>query len=142
MLGRRRRRGANAIEFVMIAPVLVGMAMGMVDFGWFFMQEALVANALSSAVMAGSAHQPAPEDAPGTCTPCVAAVQTHAEAALANLGVAAVSGSLVPTIEPLSGTCALVLEPTLEHTELVGLVPVPEAYSLRVVALAQLVRGC
>lgn len=40
MLNRRHlRRGANAIEFALILPVLVGLMGSIVEYGWYFHRE-------------------------------------------------------------------------------------------------------
>jgi len=40
-----RERGAAAVEFALIAPLLVLLVLGSIEFGWFFFTQANVANA-------------------------------------------------------------------------------------------------
>ena len=40
--GRRSRRGANAIEFALVAPVLFLIIMAVMEFGWFFCHSLLL----------------------------------------------------------------------------------------------------
>lgn len=39
---RRSRRGTNAIEFALTAPVLFGIVLGTMDFGWMFCHQLLL----------------------------------------------------------------------------------------------------
>lgn len=40
--GRRSRRGANAVEFALVAPVLFLIIMAVMEFGWFFCHSLLL----------------------------------------------------------------------------------------------------
>lgn len=40
-----RERGAAAVEFALVAPLLVLLVLGSIEFGWFFFSQANVANA-------------------------------------------------------------------------------------------------
>lgn len=48
--GGGRRRGANAIEFALILPVLLAILSGIVDYGWIYM----IRTAATSAARAGA----------------------------------------------------------------------------------------
>lgn len=39
---RRSRRGTNAVEFALTAPVLFGIILGTMDFGWLFCHQLLL----------------------------------------------------------------------------------------------------
>ncbi len=64
LLSRRARRGAAALEFALCAPVLVTVAAGVVDWGWFLSREAQLEDAARDAARSGAAAPEgvAPED--------------------------------------------------------------------------------
>lgn len=45
MVGLRRRRGANAIEFALTFPIFVFMLLGVMEYGYYFYLNALVEDA-------------------------------------------------------------------------------------------------
>jgi len=49
---RRRRRGANAIEFALTLPVAVAVLAGIIDYGWLFFQQ----EAIEAATRDGARH--------------------------------------------------------------------------------------
>lgn len=138
----RVRRGANAVEFALIMPLLVTLLGGVVDYGWFFWREALATNALREGVRAGSLKAPLSGETGMTCSPCLAAANTAANASLAAQGFASIGN--VATLErlPSTGTpCtyAIVLQPTIVHARIMPLIPGPESYNIRVLSMAQAV---
>ena len=136
------RRGSAAVEFALVMPVLMAILMGIIDYGWFYLKESLVADALRVGVRAGSLQAPADEDASGACSTCATLAAAVAAAELATHGVVVDPSEVTPTVEAISGTCALVLEPTIPHRAMLGLVPVPDFYAVRAVAYAYNVSGC
>lgn len=141
-LRRRNRRGANAIEFALVAPVLMAMMLGVVDYGWYFFRESLVTNALRTAVRSGSILDPADGDGTGECTPCSDRTAAVAVDSLGDLGITVTAAEVTPAISNLAGTCAVELSVTIPHDPLVGFIPVPQAYAIQVVSLAQNISGC
>jgi Flp pilus assembly protein TadG len=141
-LARRARRGAAAIEFALVLPVLFALLTATFDYGWFYLREGLVTSVLREAVRAGSYQKPSDSDVAGACSACASRAASVAVAELSGLGIVVSAADMTPTIENIAGTCALVLEPSIPHRAVVGLVPVPSAYSIRVVAHAQNVSGC
>lgn len=139
---QRARRGGSAIEFALTLPLLVVCVTSTVDYGWYFLQETFVTNALSDAVRAGSYGEPAVDEAPGECRACLTQVSAVAVAELETLGIAVVAEDVMPVIVNIQGTCAIVLQPGVPHTALVGFVPTPSTYDIRLVAYAQNVTGC
>lgn len=139
---RRRRGGATAIEFALLLPLLVAIVTSTMDYGWYFLQESLVLSALRDAVRAGSYQNPAAGEASNACAACLSLTASVAVAELADLGIAASEAEVTPTVANVAGTCALVLEPTVPHAPLIGFVPMPATYALRVVAYAQNLSGC
>jgi Flp pilus assembly protein TadG len=61
-LAARRQRGIAAIEFALLAPPLLAIALGMAQFGWLLSNYVMVANAASSAARYFAAQR-------GTTTP-------------------------------------------------------------------------
>ena len=139
---RLGRRGASAFEFALVSPVLLAMVFGMMDYGWYFSQEALVTSALDAAVRAGANVVPEFDEGPGECAMCIEATRQYAQDALGKVGVSATLSEVTPTIQNVNGTCALILQPTLPHAELIGLVTVPDAYRVQTIAMAMNVSGC
>lgn len=139
---RSNRRGASAVEFALIMPVLIALVMGLVDYGWFFTVQGQTMSALSSSMNAGAHLNPTESDGDGRCDSCVETAAGHAAIALQNLGHRVTSADLTPQIERISGTCALTLTVHLDHQSIVGLVPVPHGYTLSVNALLLHVEDC
>jgi Flp pilus assembly protein TadG len=50
----RQRRGANAIEFALVLPVLLTILFGTMDYGWYFFQRMGLTEAVSDAARAAS----------------------------------------------------------------------------------------
>jgi Flp pilus assembly protein TadG len=136
------RRGASAVELALVLPLLVVLVTATLDYGWYFLQESFVTNALRDAIRAGSFQSPAAEEAPGDCAACGTRTAAVAVAGLSALGIEVEASQVTPVVEELAGTCALVLEPTIPHAALIGLVPTPRTYGVRLVAYAQNVTGC
>ena len=139
---RQRRRGTTALEFALILPVLFALLAGTVDYGWFFLRESLINNALRDAVRVGSFQSPSSDEAPGTCASCLSRTADRAVSNLAALGIPLGADAVTPSIVSVSSACVLVLEPAITHTPLVGLVPNPTTYSVRLVGFAQGISGC
>ncbi len=68
LLGRARERGAAAVEFALVLPVLVMIMMGIIDFGMVTNAQAIVANAARDGARAASMGA-------NSSTSCVAAVK-------------------------------------------------------------------
>ena len=50
MTAFRRRRGATALEMAIIAPLLMTILFGIIEFGWYFMARQMVHNSASEGV--------------------------------------------------------------------------------------------
>jgi len=137
--GRKQRTGAAAVEFGLIAPVLVVIAGGVADYGWFFHREAMVTNVLESAVRAGSVQSQVSGEGTGVCSNCVAVANSAATAGLAAIGITLASpGASIQTVTAGGTTTyAVQLNPTISHTRLFPLTPGPTSMNITVVALAQ-----
>lgn len=55
---RRRRRGANALEYALTLPFFLLITFGMMEYGWFFAKVAQVNGALAQSCREGSLIDP------------------------------------------------------------------------------------
>lgn len=51
---RSRRRGAQAVEFALTAPILIILVAGTVDYGWFFHHRIVLVDAVAQGAKAAS----------------------------------------------------------------------------------------
>lgn len=65
---RSRRRGAQAVEFALTAPILVILIAGTVDYGWYFHHRIVLTDAVAQAAKAASFEV----DSPATIASAVA----------------------------------------------------------------------
>lgn len=141
-VGRAERRGSQAVEFALLLPVLSAILLGTVEYGWYFWRESLVTNALRDAVRAGSYQAPTSNEATGQCSACLTKTAQVARASLAGMGITVTQASVTPTIANVSGTCAIVLQPSIPYEPLLNFVPTPTYFGVRLVGFAQSVSGC
>ena len=59
---RRRRRGANAVEFALTLPVFMTIYLGIMEIGWFFYQESLIADATRDGCREGGLYEEEGDD--------------------------------------------------------------------------------
>lgn len=135
-----RRRGANAIEFALIAPMLLVMLAGTLDYGWYFWREAMLVNGLREAVRAGGMQSAGTDEQTGACANCVAVAQTLVTQTLKDQGYG--GAALTPKFErvPATGTpCAyaVTLSGKLDHARLFTLVPGPNQMNISLASMAQ-----
>lgn len=134
ILGRRSRddRGSLVVEFGLLAPILLLLVFGIVDFGWAQLQASMINNASRDAArvasLSGSYEQVQstidteltsagiqPEDVTVNIT-CTNAVGASCDGTAASYNANATSGSTVTVtvsythgwVTPLGATCALV----------------------------------
>ncbi len=147
---RRARRGAEAVEFALVAPLLIGLAFGSIDYGLYFWQQTRATIAVNNAMRAGGLTAPPDEElGQGSCSTCQDVVQNEAANNLAAAGID------VPDVRVLrpdvigvgpslaSGrVCALRLDLSLPYTPITGMFQVPESYTIRAQVVAQGAKGC
>lgn len=139
---RLARRGANAIEFALVMPVVVATALGTLDYGWFFLNQWQVVRATNEAVRFGAIQVPADSEGQGSCALCVASATTVAKNRLANQGLTVSSQDVTPTIVTIEGTCALQMTADITHDPIVGFVPLPDTYRAQAIWVMPNVFGC
>jgi Flp pilus assembly protein TadG len=117
---RRSRRGANAIEFALILPVLLAMLTGIMDYGWLYMVRTAAVTAARVGAREG-AFTPQDSDPDG-------AAATAANTQWASLGLPVDA----PTIVAFrSGDPELmVVRIEVDVTSLVGLVAGPDTFEV------------
>ncbi|MDP2310826.1 MAG: pilus assembly protein [Pseudomonadota bacterium] len=137
------RRGGAAIEFAIVLPLFTTFVYAILEYGWFFWRQSLIIIALNQALRAGSFEAPDTEtEESSECGACQTVAAAAAVASLERIGLAVDPDEVTPAIEAIDSTCALVFQTSLPHTSLIGLVPVPSAYDIRLVAYAQNLIGC
>ena len=61
MTSRRNQRGASAVEFALILPILICVLFGIVEFGLLMYDKAVITNASREGARAGIVFSPRPE---------------------------------------------------------------------------------
>lgn len=124
---RRSRRGAQAVEFALLLPVLLGLTSGIIDYGWYFSQHLEVLQASRDAVRSAAVLDQ--DVAPNT--PCYTAVE-NARTNLNTKGFDGTGATLAAVV--LDGDKVVVLTLSVPYAALFGLIPVPGAYTSTVAA--------
>jgi hypothetical protein len=62
MTSRRNQRGASAVEFALILPLLICVLMGIVEFGLLMYNKAVITNASREGARAGIVFSPRPSE--------------------------------------------------------------------------------
>lgn len=137
---RRTRRGVNALETGLVMPLLVVLMTGLIDYGWFFWQESLVTNAMRAGVRTGSLKRPA-DSADQDCPQCLNTAEGSSENKLLAEGFTIdMDGTASLLRIPATGVPCIytvVVEKEIPYTPLVGILPSPDHYTVRVQAIAQ-----
>ena len=106
------------------------MLLGLVDFGWFFLRQALVVNSVRESMRFGALQTPDDADPAGECSPCTDGAATQIVSALAAYGIVVDASEVTPTILAVDGTCAMELDPTILFEPMTGFVPTPNAFDV------------
>lgn len=116
---RRGERGAAAVEFALIFPLLAAVLFGAVEYGWVLFQQFNLANAVRDGLRQGVTVSQTANPDPGAT-----AVQV-ARQDLQKLGVA--TGSVVLTATYTGGvpTRTMTLAADMTYRKLTGFVPTP-----------------
>ncbi len=125
---RTSRRGASAIEFALTTPVLAGMVVGVLDFGWFFVQQSAVVTVVRDGVRMGVTA----ED--GDATVATSTAQSFIESELASRSVAcsdATGCTIDVEVDTTGAYDVLTATVTAEFQPLAGMpgIPLPASIS-------------
>lgn len=112
---RRGRRGAYALEFALVLPIIVTMGGGVLDWGWYFRQEYKVQAAAKVCARTGVSTDQ--DDDPESAATAAGA------ASLAEQGIDASTATLVATPSAAAPQALLTCDVTVPFTNLVGIVP-------------------
>jgi len=119
----RWRRGAQAVEFALLAPVLVAVTGGVVDYSWYFSERQTVLAAARDGARAGAIV-----DSEFGTSPCAVA-EAQATQALSTAGLSSGSATVRATTVPLAGgDTAIQVEVELTFQPLMGLIPTPDEH--------------
>jgi Flp pilus assembly protein TadG len=116
---RRGRRGAYAVEFALVLPVLVAFAAGMTDWGWYFAREYEVQAAAKVCARTGASTDR--DDNP------VGAAQTAGQASLTEAGRDPTLGTVVATRSGSTPGERITCTVSQPLAPLIGLVPTMSA---------------
>jgi hypothetical protein len=107
VLGRRRERGAVAVEFALVLPILLLLVLGGIDWGYFFFAGEVAANAAREAARTGSIarvrmgytdpcqNDPGPPTAPGAIAVATSYLQ----------GAGLITGPMDGRLKTIEATC-------------------------------------
>ena len=139
----RNRRGAEAIEFAMVSPILIMLVFGSIDYGLYFWQQFRATNAILSAMRTGGLT--APPDAEvgaGRCSTCISTVESEAVSSLADVGINVDASEVRPSIVGVNGVCTLVVNSTIDYSPITGMFRLPDNYEVNIQVVAQGAKGC
>jgi Flp pilus assembly protein TadG len=139
---RGSRRGSQAVEFALTLPLLSMLLLGLVDYGWYFLRQSMVVNAVREAMRLGALQTPESTDVDGDCTKCKSMAASQIASSLADVGITVSASEVTPAIENVSGTCALTLSPVIVFEPLAGFVATPDLYDVNAIAFLPNVTGC
>ena len=140
---RRRRRGAEAIEFALVFPVFLVVLFGTFDYGMLFFTQFQANAVVHASLRAGGLVAPTEtERLNGGCEGCRIAVGQAASDALADLGISVPAADLKPELVAVSGVCALVFDADIPNSPIIGMFPAPTSYAIRSSVPAQQVTLC
>jgi Flp pilus assembly protein TadG len=127
---RPTRRGSQAVEFALVLPLLVALAGGILDYGWYYQQFLAALHSTREGGRFGSTQD---IDSPGT--PCSLA-ENSTITALRQAGFSTATADQVSGTVGLNATTGeriLEVNTELPHATLFGLLPSPQVLRARVV---------
>jgi Flp pilus assembly protein TadG len=117
---RRARRGAQAVEFALIVPVLLMITAAIIDWSWYYSNQLSMLHAMREGMRIGAATD---SDTGDAAADTEAAIQDQFDA----MGWTGVSIST--SISEDNGVCMVQATVSLNATTLWGLVPSPGTHS-------------
>lgn len=116
----RARRGALAIEFALVLPLLLALATAVIDYGWYLSRASRVVVATRDGARLGVTYSTDESPAPHVVA------QQHARDALVEAGIPCADGcEVTATLGAVDGVPSLTLNVSAPFTPLTGLVPTP-----------------
>lgn len=114
---RRKRRGANAIEFALTFPIAVAVLAGIIDYGWLFFQQEAIESATREGARRGSVSIRAENPVPRA--------ELATRQALDRNGINPETADVRASLEGLWPDERITVDTTVPFTPLFGIVPVP-----------------
>ncbi len=112
----RRRRGVSIVEFVMTLPLVIGLLLATLEFGWYFSRLAALDSVIYDAVRVGGFQT--------TRTRAVIATEEAAQTMLADVGFNCNSGcNLRATTYPEGGVLLVEMEASVPYDQLTNVLP-------------------
>jgi Flp pilus assembly protein TadG len=124
-----RRRGAAAVEFALVLPVLLAILTGILEYGWLFLQQSNLSAAVREGARVGSMTMQA--DGPG------AAAETRIRAAMTALNLPGAAATVTTSQAGSTPSEILNVAVTMPYTPLIGLVPTPTQLAARMSMLLE-----
>jgi Flp pilus assembly protein TadG len=109
-----RRKGASAIEFALVLPILLTMLLGIMEFSWLFLEQSSVSAAVREGARLGVTYSTA-----GSTTPASAAV-TRTKAALTEAGLNGTAATVTTSYIGTSPSQKLKVVVSVPYTSLTG----------------------
>lgn len=117
------RRGASAVEFALVLPVMTLFVAGIIEFGWFITQTLDVSRAARDASRYGASVYEARDVPPGTLS--IPAAESFAREILDGAGVACGEGCSVQARVETTPFETVTVEITAPYEPLFGMVTLP-----------------
>jgi Flp pilus assembly protein TadG len=114
---RNGRRGNQAIEFALVVPVLTAITSGLVDYGWYFVQEHVTLAAVRDATRIAAAYPLSSDPA--------AVAQAKVNEFLDDQKISG-KRTVAAAIVGDPGELRVRLEVTVDYLPMMGVVPSPE----------------
>jgi Flp pilus assembly protein TadG len=119
---RNEQRGAAAVEFALVLPVLLLVVLGTIDWGWYFYVSQVVTNAAREGARAGSLTPTTGSD--GTA---INDAKTTAEAYLTAAGIAGGTATATTAAGAVEVTVVVPTGSLTGFTDLVAIMPNSQA---------------
>jgi Flp pilus assembly protein TadG len=115
---RNRQRGVAAVEFALVLPLLLSLALGGIDWGWYFFIDQLVTNGAREGARAGTLLPPRPSSTTGAAE---GAARDAAVAFLQHANLNPTPQNVVATYTTVGGSDAIQVTVTYPVGSLTGL---------------------
>jgi Flp pilus assembly protein TadG len=119
-LHSRLRRGAQAIEFALLLPVLMAVTSGIVDYGWYYSQELSVISAVREGARAAAVVDP-------TLTTYCSAADARLRSSLVAAGLDGTAATITTKTSGTAPDQLITITANVKFSKLLGLVPAPTA---------------